>query len=729
MGNYFCFNFYWGNMNLLKIIFCLFLLCACSNVIAQEKQDSNSSVSISNYFSMSIAELMEQKVVTASKENEEIEDVPASVIIITKADIENYGYQSVIEILESTTGFFKHDDYRNVGFGTRGFFSNVYNRSFVLLVNGIDQSSPFQAWNTTNLTTLQVENIEKIEIIKGPMAVMYGNNAFFGAINIITKLTEQETSKSEVSTSYGADNTYRTNLHTSFKEQDFQAAISGGFSESEGRNVPFSPILDSVPDYSGNYYKNATTKNFFKHRTKYINAVGSYNNFYFGFSYDLSERNLIHNISPILSDQKNSVNSEITRFSLGYKKSINKNLFLDLSTQYHSTNVEHEYRKASISPKIEHGQLNSYARRLIGEARINYNISEALKVLIGSQISSTKAHQRIDVPPAFINQTNDLNGSVINTSVFTQINYTLSSKLEIIGGGRVDYQPPYSMVNKYDSPNGNHAHLPYSYSYDKPIFVPRIATIYKVNRKNILKAMLGQATSRSSISENLRLNNNPQPTLVPQRITTAEINYNNIKSKNLTFNSSIYYSYLNHLIVRTTRFNNGVYTNEFNNSGSYTSFGTDLQLIFKPTYAWLFDLSCTFQKTEDKKNQQSAAYSPNALVYIKSIYKFNRYLTASIVGNYVGSMETYWDETPSDINNPNSPQIGRVHETTPGYFNLSANVRLENLFSKGIFVALHAYNILDTRKRYAPTEVNYDYLPNGTYDQGIKLYANLGIKF
>lgn len=210
----------------------LFIICVLASppVLAQ---NDTSYASLDNLFAMSIEELMEQTVVTASKEEEEIEDVPASVIIITKEDIENYGYQSVVEILENTTGFFKHDDYRNIGFGVRGFFSNIYNRSFVLLVNGIEQSSPYQAWNTTNLTTIQVENIEKIEVIKGPMAVMYGNNAFFGAINIITTQTEQNTTNSQVTTAYGANNSYRSNFQTSINEEDFQASISGGFSESD----------------------------------------------------------------------------------------------------------------------------------------------------------------------------------------------------------------------------------------------------------------------------------------------------------------------------------------------------------------------------------------------------------------------------------------------------------------------------------------------------------------
>lgn len=693
-------------------------------------QNDTSYASLDNLFAMSIEELMEQTVVTASKEEEEIEDVPSSVIIITKEDIENYGYQSVVEILENTTGFFKHDDYRNIGFGVRGFFSNIYNRSFVLLVNGIEQSSPYQAWNTTNLTTIQVENIEKIEVIKGPMAVMYGNNAFFGAINIITKQTEQNTSKSQVTTAYGANNSYRSNFQTSINEEDFKASISGGFSESQGRNVPFSPILDSVADYNtGNYYKNATTKDFFKGSTKYINSTGSYQNFYFGFSYDLSETNLINDLAPILSDQKNNYIVQTTRFSLGYKNQLSKKLNLDLNAQYHSNNVEQYYQKASITPKIEYGQLNSYSNRLKGEARIKYKFSQRINVMVGTDVSASNARNYIHVPPVFLNQVNEMKEPLMYISAFTQIKYTLSPKVELIGGARIDYQPAYSMQNQYDSPMGDRIYIDYSYSYDKPVLVPRLATIFKINKKNVLKAMIGQATSRSSISENLRLNNDPQVMLTPQKITTSEIHYTYLKSSNFTFNSSVYYSYLNDLIVRTTRFENGAYFSESNNSGVHTTVGTDLQLLLKLNHNWLIDLSCTLQKTEDKKYDKPAAYSPQVLGYLKTVYKLNRNFSVSVIGNYVSSMESFWDDTPSNLNNPNSAPVGRAHETTPGYVNLGANIRVENLFSKGIFLALHAYNLLDTRKYYAPTEINYNYLPNGTYDQGIKVFANLGVKF
>jgi len=79
------------------------------------------------------------------------------------------------------------------------------------MINGVIQKQPYHSWNYIPLMNLQVECIERIEVVRGPVAIIYGNDAFFGAINIITHQKGIST-KSSATVAYGNDNTYRGNV-------------------------------------------------------------------------------------------------------------------------------------------------------------------------------------------------------------------------------------------------------------------------------------------------------------------------------------------------------------------------------------------------------------------------------------------------------------------------------------------------------------------------------------
>jgi outer membrane receptor for ferrienterochelin and colicin len=85
---------------ILKIFLISFLLIG--NVFAQETKE---------LFSLTLEELMNVKVVTASKFSEKVSDVPASVVIITRDDIESHGYRNILEVLENIPGVYLHRSY------------------------------------------------------------------------------------------------------------------------------------------------------------------------------------------------------------------------------------------------------------------------------------------------------------------------------------------------------------------------------------------------------------------------------------------------------------------------------------------------------------------------------------------------------------------------------------------------------------------------------------------
>ncbi len=131
---------------------------------------------------------LDKIVVTATKTERNPDDVPASITIITKEDIRKRNVQTVDEALAQVPGAFDNrrriwgDSMTNVNL--RGFPADGQKRTLVLL-DGQNIANAFS--NSVAWSSIPVENIERIEVIRGPFSALYGGNAMGGVINIITK--------------------------------------------------------------------------------------------------------------------------------------------------------------------------------------------------------------------------------------------------------------------------------------------------------------------------------------------------------------------------------------------------------------------------------------------------------------------------------------------------------------------------------------------------------------
>lgn len=141
---------------------------------------------------LELAELMRievQSVFGASKFLQKVTDAPAAVSVITARDIALHGYRTLADILRSVPGFNVTDD-RNYSFvGVRGFQRpGDFNSRVLLLVDGHRMNEPIynQAYIGTEFA-LDVELMERVELIRGPSSSIYGTNAFLAVINVVTK--------------------------------------------------------------------------------------------------------------------------------------------------------------------------------------------------------------------------------------------------------------------------------------------------------------------------------------------------------------------------------------------------------------------------------------------------------------------------------------------------------------------------------------------------------------
>ncbi len=169
-----------------QILAALALLGLCTQVFAESPEPNEAA----DLFEMSIEELMEVEVISASRQPQKIGQLSVPVSIVTAEDIHYSGLTSIPEILQFAPGVdvIKLDRYR-YAVGVRGLHGLISDRTLTL-INGRAADSPLFGGSEFYRYPVLLEDIERIEVVRGPGGAAWGANAFTGVINIITKKPE-----------------------------------------------------------------------------------------------------------------------------------------------------------------------------------------------------------------------------------------------------------------------------------------------------------------------------------------------------------------------------------------------------------------------------------------------------------------------------------------------------------------------------------------------------------
>ena len=156
-----------------------------------------------NLEQMSLEQLMNVSITGASKYEQKQQQVAAAVSVITRKDILTYGWRTLNEILNSLPGVFPTYDYTYNYLGVRGVgILGDFNTRILVTINGNRiNDATYDQGPTGRDFPLDVDLIERIEFIPGPGSAVYGQNAMFGVINIITR-KGSDVKGAELSASY-----------------------------------------------------------------------------------------------------------------------------------------------------------------------------------------------------------------------------------------------------------------------------------------------------------------------------------------------------------------------------------------------------------------------------------------------------------------------------------------------------------------------------------------------
>lgn len=214
---------------------------------------------------LTIEELMEIEVETvsgASRYEQPVSEAPASVSIVTADEIRKLGYRNLADILQSIPGFSVTNDRNYQYAGIRGFgLLGDYGSRMLLLIDGVRQNDPiYQSGFIGNEMVVDIDLIERVEIIRGPGHTLYGANAMMAVVNVVTK-RGRDLDGIELSGEAGSFDSYRGRVSYGSRISDtMEVLASGTIFNSRGQDL-FYPEFVS-PSTSFGWARGCERENF-----------------------------------------------------------------------------------------------------------------------------------------------------------------------------------------------------------------------------------------------------------------------------------------------------------------------------------------------------------------------------------------------------------------------------------------------------------------------------------
>ncbi len=190
--------------------------------------------------------LKDVQVYSASLYLQNDREAPSSVTVITADQIRQFGYRTLADALRSVRGFDITYDRNYTYVGVRGFSRpGGYNDQILLLVNGHRlNDSVYEEADLGTEFPLDVDLIERIEIVRGPSSSLYGTCAFLAVINVITK-NAQSAAGVELSSDAGGFDSYRGRVTIGGTYHAVDALFSATIYDSIGATHLFFPAFDN----------------------------------------------------------------------------------------------------------------------------------------------------------------------------------------------------------------------------------------------------------------------------------------------------------------------------------------------------------------------------------------------------------------------------------------------------------------------------------------------------
>ena len=201
---------------------------------------------------LSLEQLMDIPVYAAARREQKTTEAPSSVTIITAQEIRTYGWRTLAEILNTVPGLYMTYDRSYQYIGVRGFSRpGDYNTRVLILLNGIRVNEAiFDSGGVGNDAIVDVDTIERVEVVRGPSSSLYGTSAFLAVVNIITH-NGDSAAGGTVSAEYGSYDALLGRLSYGQRlKSGLDFYVSASEAQNDGQDLYF-PEFDAPETHHG----------------------------------------------------------------------------------------------------------------------------------------------------------------------------------------------------------------------------------------------------------------------------------------------------------------------------------------------------------------------------------------------------------------------------------------------------------------------------------------------
>jgi iron complex outermembrane receptor protein len=664
------------------------LLCLLVPFFAKAQKQKDTIPGIDSLLNLSLEELMNIKVVTASGYLQTISEAPSTITVISAKQIADRGYEQLEDALRDIPGI---DMIHVNGYvPTLIYFRGMYgaeNQRALLMIDGIVENN-ILGTNDMAGPAYNLHNVERIEIIWGPASALYGANAFGGVINIITK-KGGDINGLYASKGFGSFNTSLETINIGLRKSKFEFAVAGSLYSTDGPK-----FTNRDPNYSGSYVDKAYSFNgTFSYYTKKAKTTlgfrtartpmgwGTYSNsptVYLGLpSQGNSNAGIIGVVSRDIRGEKSGLDDAYLRtLYIQHEYKPNEKFNLLARVVYRETGVgEDSYIYVTVDGrKLIRGRIATHSNRIAGEVSANYSLSEKQKLsagLVFSQDNVEKGARKATFDPDIYLM--DGRDTVINLkSTYLPREFDIRNNF----GSYLQYILNTDLLGK--------TNLTVGVRYDRNSYFgdavsPRIVIVNKPDDKFTFKLQFGMAFRAPTNLEIYQTGLNFE--LTTEKIKTYEINAIYALSKNLRVQLRGFRNELNDVII----LGNLTGLNPDKNPGIHRVTGAEtvVDMVVSKNVTGFFNF--TFQDAWGKNLTSGVSGKIPGIAKVKGnagmTMQVEDLFNVSLSGNWVGQRRV-----------PRTDPYGPVD----GYFLTNIFIGTEKLFNNRVSASIGIHNLFNT---------------------------------
>ncbi len=685
---------------------------------------ANAEDDLQNLLELPFESLFNLEIVTASKLQEDINDTPSTVHVITRQHIRQRRYTSLVDLLEDLPGVDVHRNTRSTAYHNILLHGHLNNTKFLILQDGV-RIEPSSGEQVPVAQNFPLYHLKQVEILYGPAAALYGADAFAGVINMITE-DGKDLQGAEAHITYGTDNYAYFTARAGVELQEGLDLVVGTHLHS----ADMAPLNEFYPDD----YPKVDAKTFdgrvkvpAEEREDYAGPISSHTifaklnlteHFTLGF-----QQSFFRSLTSTGDKPSSSLYREDAQWNTEINTVYGRGRF-ELTDKLHSDTLW-EYNTHEILPTSKYfniyvefeddGYEYAKSRKHSLEQQFTYLFSDTQTLIAGVSYGHYYSLPNVpDLPNPF----------QVNVPLEQQTHYYPNTNDEL---PIVFFDTRYTNEALYLQWK---AHWMDTFSttlgvrYDNnsaygSTWNPRLGFVYRVDTDTVVKMLYGESFRAPTATEGFgtfgtftgeknaqgeyisNFFRSPNFDLQPEKARSLELSLSHAFHSRLHAQFSAYYAEVDNVIATVdleepVQFIPGGFiknSNRKDNVGTETHYGVDMSVNYQRSFGsgWVGNFWGSYSYIDG--NVQDAGDAPALDLYYVSKHKFKLGSTFSYDKYFLTTQFYYIGK--ANTGRKDATQPGRLQQT-PDYFlmhlHLGANDVLKNLSAY-----LDIYNALDNR--------------------------------